>query len=134
MFYAAAPIASPGVDILTIAVTAVVTAAGAVVAAMFGARMQARREHTKWVRERRYDAYVAFAALVASVVMSKQGGLEPAQPQNMQENLQAIFILGPPKMVNAANRLVKAEDSGVGYAEAVADYQRSAAKVLGINK
>jgi len=66
--------------------------------------------------------------------MSKQGGLEPAQPQNMQENLQAIFILGPPKMVNAANRLVKAEDSGVGYAEAVADYQRSAAKVLGINK
>ena len=134
MIHAAAAPVSSGVDILTIAITAAVTAAGAVLVGLFGARIQEGREHRKWVRERRYDTYVAFASLMAHVVAATQSGREPVEPPNMSENLQAIFILGPRSMVEAANTLYEAGYAGDGYSAAAARYQKSAAKVLRIGE
>ena len=135
MIYAAfASASSSGVDILTIAITAAVTAAGAVLAGLFGARIQEGREHRKWVRERRYDTYVAFGSLMAHVVASNKTGIDPVEPSNMRETLQAIFILGPHSMIEAADTLYKAGNSGEGYGAAAAEYQWSAAKVLKINQ
>ena len=102
-----------------------VGALGASLIGLLGAWIQARRDHRKWLREKRFDAYRAF--LVSMSTYEELAKIEPT-PQNAEstlkrlrdliENLsnsfETVSLLGPRKVnavgqnwVNAATALTK---------------------------
>lgn len=91
-----------------------VGAFGAALLGLIGAWIQSRREHRKWLRERRYEAYRAFM-----IDMDAFGDLAQATPtltnalsyvkrantlhRRFAESYEAVSLLGP-KGVNAAGQ------------------------------
>jgi hypothetical protein len=91
-----------------------VGAFGAAILGLIGAWIQSRREHRKWLRERRYEAYRAFMVdmdafgdvaqttptLVDALSYVKRA---KALQRGFAESYEAVSLLGP-KKVNAAGQ------------------------------
>lgn len=140
--FAAAAVAAPVFDptaqiLLTVFGAALVTA----LAGFAGAWLQGRREHARWVRERRYEAYVsamqvaerwrflrrrgdeAMASLEVEGVSAEERRLALAR---LEEHIEAVDILhaevvdasaplellGPPSVVDAFDAMTDAVGSG----------------------
>ena len=103
-----------------------VGAALTVVGGLVGATVQHRREHERWVRERRYEAYVAFASWaevskrIADQYIARAtdaNGRKSPLPASVREEMVEhqkrrtevfgpIAILGPESVVDAANAFI----------------------------
>jgi hypothetical protein len=91
-----------------------VGALGAAILGLVGAWIQSRREHQKWLRERRYEAYKAFMidmdafGELAQTTPSLANALSNAKRANLlqrrfAESFEAVSLLGP-KSVNTAGQ------------------------------
>lgn len=101
-------------DVTRVLLVALGGAAVAALAGLFGAWIQSRREHAKWVRERRYDAFTRFFGYIerldtwAGVNADRPKELRsenPVDPLELQEAAGAISILGPDAMRDAGAEL-----------------------------
>ncbi|TFD04117.1 hypothetical protein [Cryobacterium sp. TMT1-66-1] len=131
MFYAAqSAVATTGIP--TSLLSALIGALVVALAGLLGAFIQGRREHSKWVREQRYTAYTAFAAAVAHL----RDAMEAEQPLPdaavIHAAVQALYILGPRSMKDAAVRLTEAARVDTGYPDALNSYYVEANRVLNI--
>jgi len=94
-----------------------VGALGAALLGLLGATIQGRREHTKWVRERRHDAYNAFMR-AADRVRHRDQEVNPAADAayyaRIFEALGSIRLVGPDAVIEAAR----------AYGDAAAAYER----------
>jgi NhaP-type Na+/H+ or K+/H+ antiporter len=119
---------STAVEPLLFFVTALGGATVAVIGGLVGAWIQSRREHAKWVRERRFESYVAFAAALARKGM---GVNEHAD----EDATEALSILGPDFMIAAASGLMRASRlSDNEMTEAQSEFQVRARKALGVKR
>ncbi|EAR24279.1 hypothetical protein A20C1_00290 [marine actinobacterium PHSC20C1] len=133
MFYAAQDaVVATGGDIPTLLLTALGGAIVAALAGIVGASIQGRREHSKWVREQRFTAYTAFAAAFAHVRSSTAENPQVPDAAVIHAAIQALAILGPKSMKDAAIRVVDSERDGPGYPDALNAYYLKANKVLRI--
>jgi hypothetical protein len=92
------------------------TAAGTLVvalaAAWVGARLQARQEQDRWLREKRYNAYEAYLAQIDKHALDSRNGVGPRTQKEMKvaihpvsEAVTSISLLGPEYMIDAASTL-----------------------------
>lgn len=104
-----------------------------VTAGLIGAFIQSRREHKKWLKERRYEAYLTFItgmdALTdlaghrlktskGSVVDAPEGAAAPSFPPHTEErldafllNTSAFYLLGPDSVARALRDFGKVASS-----------------------
>ncbi|TFB76748.1 hypothetical protein E3O21_10085 [Cryobacterium flavum] len=131
MFYAAQDAAAT-TGIPTSLVSALIGALVVALAGLLGAFIQGRREHSKWVREQRYTAYTAYAAAVNHLRDAMEAGQTPPDPAVVHAAIQALYILGPRSMKDAAVRLTEAALTDTGYPDALNSYYLEANRVLRI--
>jgi hypothetical protein len=85
------------------------------IGALFGAWIQGRREHRKWLRERRYEAYRTFAVDMNSFHKLKLTKRTAATTRSMRdesldllrrfgESFESVSLLGPKKVNEAGQR------------------------------
>lgn len=98
-------------------VSLLVGALGAALIGLLGAWIQAKRDHRRWLRQRRYDAYHAFMvdmeALRDATTLAR-AGLAGSRRRNRLKSLQvsrsrsleAVSILGPRSVNDAGQRWV----------------------------
>lgn len=124
-----------------------VGALGAAVLGLIGAAIQARREHSKWLREKRYDAHLAFLVLVdrhTTNAKLQEGPKTKAAVkealEGLNESVSAISLLGPESLLTAARLLRDAggeyignEKEPAGFAAVRARYITTSRKSLGVS-
>ncbi|CAN5209772.1 hypothetical protein BH11ACT5_BH11ACT5_21880 [soil metagenome] len=125
-------------DPLVVAIVSVsLTLAVGVVVGVVTAWLTRRGEHAKWVRERRYDAYVAFMVDMAAFtdLLNRPPKREDAQyvadrlrslSEKFMESFESVSLLGP-KRVNAKGQLWVGSAIARGKGE-VGDQETSAAR------
>ena len=94
-----------------------VGALGAALLGLLGATIQARREHARWVRERRHEAYDAFMRLAERVRNRDQeanAAAEASYYARVFEALGSIRLVGPDAVIEAAR----------AYGDAAGAYER----------
>lgn len=124
MMFAAASTGAIAIDPTLLALIPVLTVALTVFAGFIGAAIQGRREHVRWVRERRYEAFVAFATLTNKLQSVSQGraaaisaGRDPqadAVMVEMHRDVLAAFpgavaplhVLGPTSVEEVADEVM----------------------------
>lgn len=100
-------------------ISLLVGALGASLIGLLGAAIQAAREHRKWLRERRFEAYRAFMVdmnTAQSIVATKptRGELEnfkqrvKTYAENASHAFEAVSLLGPRNVNRAGQRWMKA--------------------------
>lgn len=124
-------------------------AALTVIAGFFGAWIQSRREHSRWIRERRLEAFTALVTMhneyESAEIASTYAQGNPAALASYVAQLEAIregfpraitplAILGPPSVSDAADEYTAASNAKDRDAMRVADAKMVAAmrKALGI--
>jgi hypothetical protein len=127
-------------------VALVVGAFGASLIGLFGAWIQSRREHSKWLREKRYEAHLAFLVLVDRHTTNAKLGHGPQNDseiavalEGLNETVSAISLIGPETLLEKARALrraagdfIEANREPMGYQEAREAYilaSRKAVKV-----
>ena len=94
-----------------------VGALGAALLGLLGASIQARREHARWVRERRHEAYNAFMRVADRVRHRDQQANAAADASyyaRIFEALGSIRLVGPDAVIDAAK----------AYGDAASAYER----------
>jgi hypothetical protein len=98
-----------------------VGALGAAVLGLFGAWVQSRREHSKWLREKRYEAYLTFLLLNDKHTTRSQLGENPQNDKEIAVAIEpinaavsALSLLGPESVLDAARNF---RDSAAAYIE-----------------
>ncbi|WP_395640347.1 hypothetical protein [Pseudolysinimonas sp.] len=130
-----------------------VGALGAAVIGLLGAWIQSRREHRRWVRERRFEAHLAFLRICESLTedgrISAMTGEFPRSlgtPQEVRELMveitdghAAVMLLGPDSLERAAAALrdeaaecVRLRSFTKGYEEARVAYISASRSALAI--
>jgi hypothetical protein len=117
-------------------VSLLVGAFGAALLGLFGAWIQSRREHVKWLREKRYDAHLAFLVLTDRHTTNAKLHQGPKTDkaiavalEALNETVSAISLLGPESLLDEARALrgaaadfIATEQEPTGYAEVRAAY------------
>lgn len=95
--------------------TLLLGALGAAALGLFGAWIQSRREHSKWIREQRFSAYMALLAEIERDVIyatrhGKKSEEEVSEEQAARSRQAALTVslLGPPKVVAHFRHYTKA--------------------------
>jgi hypothetical protein len=128
-------------------VSLLIGAVGAALIGLFGAWIQSRREHSRWVRERRYDAYLSFLVLNDKHTSESRLNVGPKNDKQIAVAVEplsiaisTISLLGPERALDAARVLrdaaVKEISTGKNqpeYPKARVAYVVSVRKVLGIS-
>lgn len=94
-----------------------VGALGAALLGLLGASIQSRREHARWVRERRHEAYNAFMRVAERVRNRDQEANATAEASyytRVFEALGSIRLVGPDAVIEAAR----------SYGDAAGAYER----------
>lgn len=99
-------VAAPAIDPTFLAILGIFGGAAlAAIAGLIGAAIQGRREHSKWVRERRFDAYSRFYKLVRRYsVASSVDGIQLRDFLDVGEIPDAhadLKMIGPEHVVDA---------------------------------
>ena len=81
-----------------------------VLAGLFGAWIQSRNEHSKWLRERRYEVYRAFIAaadyyLLASSPQSLIKVTDQEFSRDFMEKAGAVTMIGPNSVEDASSHV-----------------------------
>jgi hypothetical protein len=108
MIPAASAHAVAGVDPLVLLVTAFGGAIVAVVGGLIGAWLQGRREHRKWIRERRLVRYDAVLDAAAEAHFAKSINDEPGFVQGLTATSAAvasILLVGPDEVHDLADNV-----------------------------
>ena len=71
-------------------------------AGVWGAWRQSRREHTRWVRERRYDAYTEFVQIVRSLLAERASATELRKTSTDLDKERARITAEPVAGLSAA--------------------------------
>lgn len=79
-------------------VTLLVGAFGAALIALLGAWIQSRREHSRWIREQRLAAYLAYARETERIL----SGTKHVSPKDAQDATATLRLLGPQEVFDAA--------------------------------
>jgi hypothetical protein len=89
-----------------------VGALGASLIGLFGAWVQSRREHKRWLLQKRYDAYEAYLSQIDKHALDSRGNAGPKTLKEMKvaihpvsEAVTAISLLGPEYLIYNASKL-----------------------------
>jgi len=83
-------------------VSLLVGALGAAALGLFGAWIQFRREHSRWIREQRMEATRAFLRVAERMPSTNQVAKYNSALDEMHEALAAVRLFGPPAVIDAA--------------------------------
>ena len=93
-------------------ISLLVGALGASLIGLFGAWVQSRREHARWLREKRYEGHLAFLRLTDRHTTNAQLGRGPKTKDDVKEAIEeinevvsAISLIGPETLLAEARRL-----------------------------
>lgn len=117
------------IDATLLAFIPIVTVVLTILAGLVGAAIQSRREHVRWVRERRYDAFVDVGAQINRMISAEMGQaaarsglvadgedlLVVVQREVLLELPRAIAplrVLGPKSVERAAERAMTLVQEG----------------------
>ena len=114
---------APAIDPTVLAILAIFGGAAlAGAATLLGAAIQARREHRRWLREKRYEAHLNILGLTDHHQRSKtRKGLPPEDPsvqRELTEAVSAIALLGPSALMELVYAVNGAQ---VAYLDALED-------------
>lgn len=105
-----------------------VGALGAALLGLLGAWIQARREHSRWIREQRLNAYLDYIRLVEMLPMRmglKESDIELLE--NLRSATAALRLLGPDRVYAAAVTLT-AHAAGLNQVNREPDANRDVMK------
>lgn len=101
----------PTIDpVVSLLIGAFGAASLALVGGFFGASIQSRREHDRWIREIRFDAYKAFLVAIDSAVSDDNQTMAIAVTKwrGIQEAQGGVRLVGPKEMEKAASEWIGA--------------------------
>ena len=97
----------------------------AIVSALIGSLLTQRREHNKWLRDKRLETYATFAANLANVVTAAQDERITAM-KRLHESLHSLELIGTERVIDRADAVMdqlsvhtRDPDRGAATAEAV---------------
>lgn len=119
---------------------------GASLIGLFGAWIQSRREHSKWLREKRYEAHLGFLAQIDRHTTNAKLDLGPKTDseialalEGLNETVSSVSILGPESLLdeardlrNSASDFIAAGQEPEGFAEARSAYIIASRKAIRI--
>lgn len=125
----------------------VLTLVGAVALAFLGSHLGRRSEHSKWLRERRYETALKLAQAGRKTMESLSTGSKSFLSSEMIERIielqTEIYILGPRTLALKSDRIARSmnaymkdpEDKGAkrAVAKALLDFSDEARRVIGTN-
>lgn len=127
--------------------TLLIGALGASILGIFGAWIQGKREHSRWLISKRFDAYEAYVQLVDKYVFSAKLGINPKTGTAIAEALEpiseavsTISLLGPAYVNNAALDLqielaetIRADHPAPGFEPARLAFVRATRRALKVS-
>lgn len=92
--------------------TLLIGALGASILGLFGAWIQGRREHSRWLIEKRFSTHESYLRLVDKHLMLTKLAVGPKNPRQIADAMEpvsaevsTIALLGPEYAIEAARRL-----------------------------
>ncbi|WP_448808634.1 hypothetical protein [Agromyces bauzanensis] len=104
---------------------------------LVGSIWQSRRDHERWIRERRYEAYVAMVRTLNRWILDEKAGdpdtIRKAHDTLTEQNA-AFFILGPGFVERAGAQVSAAVAAGnvAAAREALPEFEKAARQALAV--